>query len=121
MVMGGSWRRDPIGAGLRAVEQRRARLTVPMRKDIFNLSKDEFINLLREDNASEKMIEQEVKEWERIKAERDESRDHVKRRLNRRRGRELDEELNEYVEAEIRRASGVVADEVIADLIGDNK
>ena len=101
-----SWRRDPVGAGLKILGSRnkRALLQTLMRPGLMNLEVDEFEDLLRSSGCSEKMIEQEVRDFRQVKESQYKAEESLEGRISRRRQRQLDsEELNPYVQAELRR------------------
>ena len=115
-----SWRRDPIGAGLKILGHRNKRALAQhmTRTNLFALEVDEFEDQLRSSGASEKMIAQEVEEFRKHKAEMEEPRKALKKKSEERKKRAV-QHLDEYVEAEIRRVSGVVADEVLEGMAND--
>ena len=110
-----SWRRDPIGAGLRFINQRRTRTQAASTIDVAGVSLDEYEDGLRAAHASEHMIAKEVKEFKALKAEYMASRKELSSKREQRRKRAVDRGLSKYVDAEIRRSAGVVADEIIED------
>ena len=112
-----SWRRDPIGAGLRVMSARHKSSTdIPMNFDLANMEPDEYEDRLRAEGASENMIAKEVAMFKELKAEQLQPEIELKKKLEQRRQRAVDSSLDAYVQAEIRRIGGVVADELIQDL-----
>ena len=117
-----SWRREPIGAGLSILEFRKKRgVGLIQNPGIFNLSPDEYADMLRAERMSERAIEKELVEFRILANERVDRRKHMRSIRESRRTRPVEQEnLSPYVEAEIRRQTGIVADEVFSDF-GDVK
>lgn len=114
-----SWRRDPIGAGLRVLSHRKRSAQIQMlsRVDIMDMEPDQYEDKLRSEGASEKMIAQEVAEFKKLRAEREIPEKELREKMDARRNRVMTEEsLTPYIEAEIRRVSGISADEIIEEI-----
>ena len=111
----GTWRRDPIGAAMSIYGNRRKKGTY-VRPVFLGLELDQFEEQLRACGASEKMIQQELLEFKRLKQEAALPGQEVERRMAARKKRPVPHDLDEYVEAEIRREAGVVAEEILDDL-----
>ena len=114
-----SWRRDPIGAGLSIMGHRNKRaLAIFMtRPDLMELSLHDFEDALRADGCSEAMIKREVAEFKKLKDQQSNPAMEIAKRREARRQEQVENvELSPYVEAEIRRSAGIVAEDVIEEL-----
>ena len=107
-------RRQAPGAGMRLLQERQRRADGGKPANVLAMLLDEYEDGLRAAGASEAYIAKEVAVLKQLQREHKEARDKVKG--SRRRRREVTEELNPYLEAEIRRTAGVVADEVLESL-----
>ena len=112
MVSG--WQRPPAGMGLQIIQQRLARNRNPNQQmpALSQLSEEDFVTLMKEQGASDHMIEQELPAFRELKAvqeERQQRRQDVKEE---RQNREVTEEgLQPYVKAGRRRRARVAAQE----------
>ena len=115
MVLG--WRHNPIGAGLTLLRDRAQRQLAGYGQGILKLSEEEFEEALRAGNASEVMIEKELREFRQLKAATEAPVKTVADRRRERRERAVqDPDMQRYVDAEIRRVSGIAADEVLESI-----
>ncbi len=104
-----------------ALHQRQALIqgaSTTMKLDnIINMDEEEYLESLRKARASDHMIEQERKLFRLMREQFPDPVEETRRRKAERRSRLVeDEELDPYVKAEIRRISGIAADEVLETL-----
>ena len=101
------WRREPPGKGYEATVINRPTINAArFRQDFLEIEEEEFVAAMRQDGASEHMIEQELVLWRPLKAQREERLKSKKRKV-----KEVSQELEPYVEAEARRLAKGVPDE----------
>ncbi len=85
---------------------------VPSIGVLTKLTEEEFVAQMREDRASERMIERELVVFRQIKLEREQAREAVKRRYADKKNRDVpDEGLQRYVDALLRRKNKGKTDE----------
>ncbi len=80
---------------------------------LMKLTEEEFVDKMREDRASEKLINQELLIFREMKLEREQRQEAVKRRYADKKNREVtDEGLQRYVDANRRRKNKGNVDEI---------
>ena len=104
------WRREPLGAGLAAMQQRRQRLNAVPPKALVNLTEEEFVEGRRVAGASERLIASEVVDFRRIKEGHVARLEAIKQQRNTRLTRAVDDvALQPYVDAGRRRKRVAIA------------
>jgi hypothetical protein len=97
--------------------RRQVMAPVRFRKDIMELSEEEFEVLLRAERVSNKMVQRELEVFRALKLQSD-SRTSVKARKERRRNREVGEDLDPYARAEQRRIGRLAGGGLKGDVDG---
>ena len=111
MVLGAQG--GPGGRGMSSLQHRfQKHAPVPSIGVLTKLTEEEFVSQMREDRASEHMIEQELVVFRQIKLEREQAQEAVKRRYADKKNRDVpDEGLQRYVDALLRRKNKGKTDE----------
>lgn len=116
MVSG--WQRPPTGMGLQILQERLARTRNPSQQmpSLSQLSEEDFVALMKEQGASDHMIEQELPAFRQLKEVQDAQQQRRQDAKEERQAREVTEEsLQPYVLAGKRRRTRVAAQEKESD------
>ena len=115
---GNSGRRLPPGVALQAIMKRRpAQRGGRILRSVSELDPVEYGEQLRVEGASERFIAKELATLREMQAQDNVGITALEERRKQRRNRQLeDETLDPYVEAEVRRTAGVVAEDVLKSM-----
>ena len=108
-----TWRRNPPGALAQTLANRRH---WPMTASFMALEDDEFVEMMKVEGASDRMIADELEKFRELKGKKKQTTNLAKQRRQARRERSAPEAMDPYVEAEIRRLGGVVADDILREM-----